>query len=261
MSSDPHPPRLPSRWALALGWLALVALVFTLLVLAYTGPAYRAEWIGVRTALFTLLRMAFWGSVACIVLGFSALLWNLLSGSRRMAGLGFVVLLVGAALTVNFINWRTTAQSVPPIHDITTDTQDPPPFVAVLPLRTGAPNPPEYPGEEVAVRQREAYPDLEPIRIAAPSDATFEAARAVVNQMRWALVAEAPAEGRIEATDTTRYFGFQDDVVIRVRPDGEGSVVDVRSKSRVGMSDVGTNARRIRDFREALLTRVPARED
>ncbi|TVQ47459.1 MAG: DUF1499 domain-containing protein [Gammaproteobacteria bacterium] len=261
MSSDLQTPRLPSRWALACGWLALGALVFTLLVLAYTGPAYRAEWIGVRTAIFTLLRWAFWGGVACIALGVIAVIWNLRSGSRRMAGLGLVVLVVGAALTVNFIHWRTTAQSVPPIHDITTDTQDPPPFVDVLALRAGAPNPPEYPGEEIATRQREAYPDLEPIRVAAPPAAAFEAALAVVQRMRWALVAEAPAEGRIEATDTTRYFGFKDDVVIRVRADGEGSIVDIRSKSRVGMSDVGTNARRIRDFRDALLARVPAQED
>lgn len=261
MRADTPAPRLPSRWALACGWLALAALVLTLLVLAYTGPAYRAEWIDVRTALFTLLRWAAWGSIACIVLGLIATLWNMHSGSRRMAVLGAVVLVVGAALTVNFLSWQRTARSVPPIHDITTDTLDPPAFVDVVPLRVDARNPPEYPGEEVAVRQREAYPDLQPIRVAASPAAVFEAASAVVERKRWTLVAEVPAEGRIEATDSTFYFGFQDDVVIRIRPDGEGSVVDIRSKSRVGMSDVGTNARRIRDFRDALLARVPAHED
>ncbi len=67
--------------------------------------------------------------------------------------------------------------------------------------------------------------------------------------MGWKIVDENQAEGRIEATATTRWFGFKDDVVIRIAPSGgNGSRVDVRSVSRVGRSDVGTNARRIRAF-------------
>ena len=66
--------------------------------------------------------------------------------------------------------------------------------------------------------------------------------------MGWQIVASAPQEGRIEATDTTLWFGFKDDIVIRVAPAGNRSLVDIRSVSRVGISDVGTNARRIRNF-------------
>jgi uncharacterized protein (DUF1499 family) len=145
---------------------------------------------------------------------------------------------------------------VPPIHDISTDTQNPPEFVDIAPLRANAPNPPEYAGAETAALQGEAYPDLQPIRLRADRDAVYVAALDVVRKTGWELVSQVPDEGRIEATDTTRYFGFKDDVVIRIVADNGETVVDVRSKSRLGRSDVGTNAARIRSFREKLLARL-----
>jgi uncharacterized protein (DUF1499 family) len=139
---------------------------------------------------------------------------------------------------------------VPPIHDITTYPDDPPRFVAVLPLRRNAPNSADYAGPALAAQQRAGYPDLAPARFTAPPAVVLERATQVARDLGWAVVATAPAEGRLEATDRTRWFGFRDDVVVRVRPDGAGSRVDVRSVSRVGRSDLGTNARRI----ERLLT-------
>lgn len=254
--SSSNTTRSVARWPLVIGWLAVTALVLTLLLVAYTGPAYRAGWIDLRMAIFTLLRWCFYGAVACVVLGLAATIVNLWRGSRAMAAAGVVCLLFGVGLAFNFLSWRSTGQSVPPIHDISTDMQDPPAFVEIVPLRADAPNPPEYAGAETAEQQRSAYPDLEPIRVAAAPDEAFRAALEVVRRMGWELVAEAPAQGRIEATDTTSYFGFKDDVVIRVRADNGGSIIDVRSKSRVGRSDVGTNAQRIRDFRAQLLKRV-----
>jgi uncharacterized protein (DUF1499 family) len=126
--------------------------------------------------------------------------------------------------------------------------------VAVVARRaaTNASNPPEYAGPEVAAQQKKAYPDLAPIRLAVPPAQAFDKARAAAQALGWEIVASDPAEGRLEATDTTRWFAFKDDVVVRIRPDGDGSRVDVRSKSRVGRSDVGANAARIRAFREAL---------
>jgi uncharacterized protein (DUF1499 family) len=143
---------------------------------------------------------------------------------------------------------------VPPIHDISTDTSDPPAFVAVVARRVaaGASNPPEYAGPEVAAQQQAAYPDLTPIALQAPPDQAFARALAAARSLGWEIVASEAGEGRLEATDTTRWFGFKDDVVVRIRPDGGGSRVDVRSKSRVGRSDVGANAARIRAFRDAL---------
>jgi uncharacterized protein (DUF1499 family) len=148
--------------------------------------------------------------------------------------------------------------NIPPIHDISTDTQDPPVFVAVLPIRAGAANTADYgrsegiTPEELRQHTADAYPDLVPINLTeSPADA-YSRALAAVNSLGWEIVAEAPSEGRIEATDTTFWFRFKDDVVIRIRPAGGGSVVDARSVSRVGRGDAGTNARRLRAFFEQL---------
>jgi uncharacterized protein (DUF1499 family) len=129
--------------------------------------------------------------------------------------------------------------------------------VAVLPRRQGAPNPAEHGGAALAAQQRAGYPDLAPGRFSAPPDRVFARAVEVARGLGWEIVAAAPADGRLEATDRTRWFGFRDDVVARVRPDRTGSRVDVRSVSRVGRSDLGTNARRIRGFLEALRAGLP----
>ncbi len=141
---------------------------------------------------------------------------------------------------------------MPRIHDITTDTAHPPEFVATLPLRAGAPNPPGYDGKEVAELQRKAYPDIRPLELPVPPQQAFSKALAAAEAMGWEIVAQDPAAGRIEAVATTLWFDFKDDVVIRVAEAGRGSRIDIRSKSRVGRSDIGTNARRIRAYLERL---------
>jgi uncharacterized protein (DUF1499 family) len=141
-----------------------------------------------------------------------------------------------------------SARGAPPIHDITTDPDDPPSFVAVLPLRAGAANPPEYAGSAVADQQRRAYPDLGPVDLRMSQPEAFRRVLDAVRALGWDLVASDEATGRIEAVDTTFWFGFKDDVVIRLRGGGDMTRIDVRSKSRVGVGDVGTNARRIREL-------------
>ncbi len=143
--------------------------------------------------------------------------------------------------------WRQGGEG-PPVNDITTDTADPPRFVALLPLRKGAPNPADYPGTRAAARQRTLYPDIAPVRLPASPSIAFEPCARAAQSLGWEIVAAVPAEGRIEAIDTTFFFGFKDDVAIRVTADGAASRVDVRSKSRVGRRDFGTNAKRIRAF-------------
>ena len=100
----------------------------------------------------------------------------------------------------------------------------------------------------MAAAQRRAYPDVQPLELAAPPAAVYDRALAAARDMGWELVKADPAAGRIEATATTVWFGFKDDVVVRVRASDAGSRLDVRSKSRVGLSDVGANARRVRAF-------------
>jgi uncharacterized protein (DUF1499 family) len=157
-----------------------------------------------------------------------------------LAGLGVV------ALPLSHLQQAT---SVPAIHDITTDTDDPPQFRAVAEARDAAMNTVAYPGNETAAKQEKAYPWIAPLTVDRTPDAVFRAARELVAARGWTLQAADPAAGRIEATATTFWYGFKDDVVVRVRPAGDGRTrVDVRSASRVGISDLGVNAERVRAF-------------
>jgi uncharacterized protein (DUF1499 family) len=161
-------------------------------------------------------------------------------------------LLVGAATAYVPWTYKQTAASLPYIHDISTDTQNPPAFVAVKGLRKEGDHPVEYDGPEVAAQQQKAYPDLMPVTVAADKDKVLKAAEAALKSMKMEIVDTNAAEGRIEAVATTLLYGFKDDVVVRVVAEGAGSKIDVRSKSRVGRSDVGQNAKRIRELMQRL---------
>ncbi len=243
-----------SKWPRRLGYAALFLLIITLAALLLAGPGHRAGILGLRTA-FTVLQVSAIGALLCILVGTVAMVLNLRRGTQGMLAVSVLSGLIGLGLTLNNASWFSKARGVPLIHDITTDTQDPPQFVAVAPLRADAPNPPEYEGGEVADKQREAYPDIVTIALDQAPGAVFQSCLDAAAQMGWELVAQVPAEGRIEATATTAYFGFKDDVVIRIRDSNGGSLVDVRSKSRVGLSDVGTNADRIRGFRDLIVSK------
>lgn len=168
---------------------------------------------------------------------------------RAGQGARFVVSLalgLGVAAVPGY--WIGAASKLPSIHDISTDLDDPPDFVAVLPARGPESNPVEHGGAAVADAQRAAYPDIQPLVLALPPADAFALALREARAMGWEIVAQDPAAGRIEATATTLWFGFRDDVVVRVTPTDGGSRVDVRSLSRVGVGDVGANAKRIRSY-------------
>jgi uncharacterized protein (DUF1499 family) len=235
------------RTGAVLATLALALALAAVAALALSGPGSRLGWWHFRVG-FTLMQWAAYGALAGAAVGLLALL---VGGGRGRAAAALVTGLAVFAVPWSF---RRKAQSVPPIHDITTDTDNPPVFVDVVARRTAtnASNPPDYAGPEVAAQQKRAYPDLAPIALADPPDRALARARAAAESLGWEIVATVPEQGRLEATDTTTFFGFKDDVVVRVRPREGGSRVDVRSKSRVGRSDVGANAERIRAFRAAL---------
>ena len=142
--------------------------------------------------------------------------------------------------------WRH-AEGLPHLHDITTDTDNPPRFVAIVPLRKDARNSTDYSAETAAL-QKKGYPDIGPALLNAPPVQALQLAERAARAMGWDIVAVAPDQLRIEATDTTLMFGFKDDIVIRVTANGSGSRVDARALSRIGGSDLGTNAKRIRSF-------------
>ena len=242
--------RTAQRWRRATVTIATAGLVLALLAglaLLLAGPGHRFGWWSLDTG-FTLIRYAAYGGIAAAAVSAAALILAPLRGQRR----GMFRALAGLAIGLTTVGvpayYLYTARSVPPIHDITTDTEDPPAFEAVLPLRAEAPNPADYGGPAVAAQQLEAYADLAPADYPIAPEAAFEAALAAAQEMDWTIVAADEAAGRIEATDRTFWFGFVDDVVIRVRPTDAGSRIDVRSVSRVGVGDVGTNAARIRAY-------------
>ncbi|CAN5343597.1 hypothetical protein BH24GEM3_BH24GEM3_07440 [soil metagenome] len=197
---------------------------------------------------FTLLRWMAYGGLAAAAISLIGLVMTFIGRGQRGAVLALLGIVIGLSVAAVPWQWRRVARGVPPIHDITTDTENPPQFVSILPLRADAPNPPEYAGAEVAEQQRTAYPELGPLVLPVRPEQAFARALEAARGMRWEIVDANASEGRIEATDRTFWFGFADDVVIRVTPAPEGSRIDARSKSRVGGSDVGTNARRIRRY-------------
>ena len=241
--------------------VGLALTVVGALSLLLSGVGTRWDWWDYRTG-FLILRWTLYGGVAIIVVAVAGLILGLLARTGRSLLVSLVTLVLLAAVAAVPVSALRSAGRVPPIHDITTDLDDPPRFVAVLPLRQGAPNTAEYAGAALAAQQRAGYPGLASVRFAAPPDQVFARAVEVARGLGWQIVAAVPAEGRLEATDRTRWFGFRDDVVVRVAAESTGTRVDVRSVSRVGRSDLGTNARRIRRFEEALertdLPKAPA---
>lgn len=233
--------------------LGVGLLIVSVLVLLAAPIGYRSGVVPLRLALQTLLAWGAYLAIGAAVVSLIGLIITLARPKERRRGLLLAAASLVVAIAVIAIPARfRMGAPAPPIHDITTDTQDPPQYVAVLPLRADAPNTAEYGGERVAVQQREAYPDLQPAILNVPPSQAFERALGAVREMGWEIVATDAAAGRIEATDTTFWFGFKDDVVIRVRPADGGSRVDVRSLSRVGVGDAGTNAKRIRAFLDVL---------
>lgn len=225
--------------------IAVAAAAVAASLLLFAGPGTRLGLWEYATG-FLMMRWALFLGLGGAAL---ALLFLLLPKIRRgHAGLLAMALVVG--LITAWVPWNgyRTVRSLPLIHDISTDTANPPQFVDVVPLRADAPNPVDYAGEETARQQRESYPDIRPLELSLAAEEAFDRALQSAQELGWEIVAAMPQDGRIEATDTTRWFGFKDDVVIRVTPRASGSRVDIRSKSRVGRSDVGANATRIRNF-------------
>ena len=244
----------PASTAQPAARLALLALLLAgacgLAVIA-AGPGYHLGIWELRTG-FTILRYGAYTAAGAALLSVVGVVAAVASRRPRGVVFGIAGVIIGLVSVAVPWQWQRTARGVPSIHDITTDTGDPPAFVAVLPLRADAPNPSEYGGPELAAAQQAGYPDLGPTTLEASTSAAFGQALRAAEEMGWEIVAADSAEGRIEATATTRWFGFKDDVVIRIRPTHAGSRIDVRSVSRVGRGDVGTNARRIQEFQKRL---------
>ena len=238
-----------------LAWIALLLGFACVAAVLLAALGYRTEGLSLGTAIQSI-RWAATGALAGAVGALLSLVWILRAGGARRTAL----LVAAAALVLNGLVAApplylfAQAKNLPRIHDISTDTHEPPRFVAIVPLRSSAPNPVEYDLANAAEQQR-GYPDIAPMVLPDTSPAqSFARAERAARALGWDIVSTVPVEGRLEATDSTPLLGFKDDIVVRIREiaaesgKGSGSVVDVRSVSRVGLSDIGTNARRIRAF-------------
>ena len=229
------------------------------LILLAAGPlGWRAGWWHFRFAFAWLMTGSAYVAIAAAVVCLLALALGWSRFEARTVAMTCAALVLAAALI--YVPWQydRTRKTVPRIHDITTDTDNPPVFVAALPQRAAEQaNPVAYEGPEVARQQKAAYPDVAPLEVPlAPAEA-FRRALDTARAMRgWTIVDADPASGRIEASQTSPWFRFTDDVVIRVAAAGDGSRVDMRSVSRQGRSDFGVNAGRIRTYMTALRSRA-----
>ena len=222
--------------------------VIAILLVALAGPLYKFGVVELGTA-FTGFKFGLFAGIAALVLLAIQLLFKRNTASIGSALASAVLAVAAIAVPLGMMN---TAKNVPPIHDISTDLVNPPEFVTIAPLRADAPNPVAYAGAEVAEQQRTAYPDLQTMTYTQSKSELIEAFKQAIENLGWELVNVDADKGIIEATETTAWFGFKDDVIIRVADNDSERWVDIRSKSRVGQSDLGKNAARIHSFIEEL---------
>ena len=244
-----------ARLALLLSVGGALAALLGALVSGWGGWSFRTG--------FAILRWAFYAAAAGGVLALVALLWSRFR-MRAVTATGLVALAVALGLCGYLLSLMAQGKSVPAIHEISTDATDPPAFTALPVRQDNLDSIPDLDRPDLArmdpARRREAvqrigYPGIATLRLPVPPAEAYARALALVKARGWTVaradLAPDRAAGTIEATDTVSLFRFKDDVAIRVRPDPTrpgGALVDMRSISRVGTSDLGVNARRVRDF-------------
>jgi uncharacterized protein (DUF1499 family) len=265
MSADTFPSLNPPSWPATLTRVGLWTVVVGMVLVIASGPTHRIGALGFRPALLAL-------GIGTLIAALGALLaaLGLVSGSLKRTRVpraaGAVAIVAALASLGYLLSWWMRMSGAAMIHEVSTDLENPPPFVELKEerARTRNVNPPDYVAQiqgrsgpiDVPAQQRKFYPDIQPLTLNVTPEEAYARARRAAEELGWRIVAEAPAEGRIEATDTTRFFGFKDDIVVRVQPAQGGVQVDARSKSRVGLGDAGANAQRVRRFLE-LMQSVP----
>lgn len=227
--------------------VSLVSLSAFLLV-ALPGPLYKYGVVDLGTA-FMGFKFGVFAGIAALILLVLQILFKRKTVTLGSTIMALLLSIIAIAIPLSMLN---KGKSVPPIHDISTDLVNPPEFVAIAPLRADVPNPVEYAGVEVATQQRAAYPELQTLNYTQSKSELVEATKQAIDHLGWQLVNIDTNQGIIEATDRTMWFGFKDDVIVRITDNGSKRLVDIRSKSRVGGSDLGKNAERIHKFIEEL---------
>jgi uncharacterized protein (DUF1499 family) len=233
---------------------SVAAVILAVGLLAAAPLGWRLGWWSYDLALFSIIPAA--GIVAAVA-AFIAL-GALALGRSRLGWRTLAILLAALVVAVGLVGlplrYSHLFDSLPSINDITTDSENRPAFEAALPAREAvSADRYDTPEPELSELQRSAYPDIAPVRTGLPASEAFAAALAVAQAMAgWSIVAVHKDRGRIEASERSRWFGFTDDIVIRVTAEQGGSRIDVRSASRLGSHDLGVNAARVRAYVAAL---------
>jgi uncharacterized protein (DUF1499 family) len=264
----------PKLWS----WLALLASILCLIAAIYPLMAVRMETMGFRDAtgiLRTIIQVGLLGVLpfTIIVLFFARKNRAAFARSATATLLVLIPLITAVGAVPAGTTLFATAPAgpppstpaagmggsadamgggaparTPPLNDISTDTLDPPLYSAVIPLRPEDSNTLEYPSNGPSL-QKQLFPDIAPIHSELNPTAALNRAAEVANKMGWKIVSQNTENNTIEAVDATFFFGFKDDVIIRVREhESNTSIIDIRSHSRIGRGDQGKNAARVRQF-------------
>lgn len=228
--------------------LVLLVSLIAFLLVTLPGPLYKFGLVELATA-FASFKYAVITGIAALILLITQMLLKRKTVTFTSAALVIIFSLIAIIMPLRMMS---TAKNVPAIHDISTDMTTPPEFVAIAPLRVNAANPIEYAGIETAAQQRDAYPELQTLRYSQSKAELIGAVEQASKNLGWDLVNSDAKVGLIEATDSTMWFGFKDDIVVRITDNGNERLLDVRSKSRIGKSDLGKNAQRIESFIQEL---------
>jgi hypothetical protein len=246
-------------WSRRIAFFSLAATLIAIIIV-------RSGALDIVPALSTLAGALVLACVAILLaLGAGISIWrNGSTGGRQAA----TALLIGLVLIAYPLYLGVKARNLPAIYDITTDPIDPPQFDAIARLRPRDANPVTYAGLYAAEQQHNAYADIEPDETNSSAQEAYEAAMKVITKRKWRVVDARPPQapppvptprniaiqplpardGIIEAVARTPILGFRDDVVVRIRPTADGARIDVRSASRYGRHDLGSNAARVRNL-------------
>ena len=235
-------------WARRLAVFAIAVAVLAIVVL-------RAGFVEVGPGLATFAAALVIAAIALLLaIGAFVVIWR-----EGVNGFGYAFLALGiaVALLAYPAYLAISTYHLPALADITTDPSDPPRFEAIARVRPREANPVAYRADAFGQRQRLAFHDIEPLELAVTPVQAYNAALTVVSKHRWSVVeARAPLAGRrdgnIEAVARTPIMGFRDDVAVRVRAIPNGARIDIRSASRYGKRDFGTNAARVRSLSEEI---------
>lgn len=231
-------------------FLPLGMAIGAIALLGLAGLGHRMDVLSVRPAL-QLAEGAVYLAIAAFTVA-AVHIAKALTGKapNRPRGASLFAIFFSLPMLILAAHWVQARQSYPAINDITTDSANPPTFTAFG--STGL-----YPGASFSSRQARAYPDIRPLHLPDDKAVAFALALSLVHQRGWQVAAENESLGRIEAVAESFLFGFEDEIVLRIRDSSAGSVIDMRSRSRVGKHDYGANAKRIRSFMRDLRPEEP----